>query len=81
VDLHVDPLNLPVEGATTFAVVLRHQSETQEELVSPGIMVAFVSGNVWVRIDAGYRQGTALEQGAQDYVKRAVPGALGAAGG
>ena len=79
IDRHVDRLGLGVDGVTTSAIVVRHRPETAEETVSPGIVVAFLSGNVWGRVDVGYRPGTALEEGAKGYATRAIRAALDAA--
>ena len=76
-DRHVDRIELPVDGVTTSALVVQHRTETPEEMVSPGVAVAFVSGNVWGRVDVGYRPGTALEAGARDYAERAIAGFAG----
>lgn len=64
---HHDFVGLPVKGVRTVAIVVQHTPGGPEELASPGLVVAFYSGNVWGRVDVGYRAGTPLERGATDY--------------
>jgi len=64
---------------TASGYILRYQQETLQELLAPPrVIAAFVSGNVWGRVDVGCRQGSALEEGAVNYAREGVLGAVGA---